>query len=1020
MTSLGWPSCETGSRCHRSDRLMRHPTRLSALRLPGFFLAAFPLVDMRATHRAAVVWSIPMTRLALSARSAMMTTRSAALAVTLPQQRHATGSPMIRIASAGPVVLLAVLLSACSSLGGSATPQVKGDTAADTAPGHSGAGAASMSGASASSANAASAPVSAASAPPAQPPFEQIIKGAERTDGLLPLWKKQDKIWIELKPDAFGKPLFLSPKLASGIGEAGVFGGLMQSRWAQVGRPQWVEFRKVQQQVQLLAINAAYTAQGGTAQARAVQMAFSPSLLGSVPLASAPQARTGAVLIEANPFFTGDLLGIAQHLQRTYRQSYALDGRNTTVVQARAQANNVVFEVSQHFATSGIAAPGGPPGMPSSTVPQSVPDPRSLFITVHYSLSALPARAMATRPADARVGYFTSAVTDFSNDLARTPRQRFINRWRLERKDPAAAVSEPVQPIVFWLDPSIPEAYRPTITAGILEWNKAFEAIGLKGAIEVKTPPTDQPFDTLETGHASIRWMTNSQPAFGAIGPSHVDPRSGEILDADIALESLSSRAVRTLRSQYLNITTTQQAELPSGAPGLGEISPDTCQYEANAAEQLGLALDVLQAQGVTDPDSPQVKAFVLAYLKDTTMHEVGHTLGLRHNFRASRWHTAQELTDPVLTAEQGNSASVMDYAPINLPLPGQRAGAPFQTTLGPYDYWAIEYGYKPLPADKAEAKAALLAIAQRSADPAQSEALAYGTDEDNLYGLDPQSLTFDLGRDPVAFARTRVAIVRDLFERQARRQLTPQDEASLLRRSVGYGLRELGRASQILLRQVGGLITRRDAPGSGRDLLEPLPFGQQRAALDLLTQDFLSPQALALPPTLLRKLAPDYLEREEGGDGINPPLTSFSPADQQLALQRDILSTLMSESLAERLLDNIDKTRDRDAQPLTVRELHRKLFEAVWPKQPPPAGSESASRNLQREYVNRLTSAVVRGASSRADVRAMLRLQATRLLKQLHAQHVRDPHSTAAAHRQDCIDSLTAALQASVVRATP
>jgi hypothetical protein len=917
----------------------------------------------------------------------------------------------------------ALLLTACSSVSGpvhtdanAGASQGAGNAANHAAPGTPAPPLATS--AAGSNPTAASAAGSAATAASNQTPFDQVIKGAERQDGLLPIWKKQDKIWIELPADAFGKPLFLSPKLASGIGEAGVFGGLMQSRWAQVGRPQWIEFRKVHQQVQLLAINAAYTAQKDTPQARAVRAAFSPSLLGSVPLASAPHPKSGAVLIEANALFLGDLLGVAQHLQRAYRQGYGLDARNSAVMQSRSQANSVEFEVLQHFATAGIAPGGGAPGTPQSTVPTSVPDPRSLFITVHYSLTALPDKPMPTRLADPRVGYFTTTVADFTDDLARTPRQRFINRWRLDKKDPAAALSEPVKPIVFWLDPSIPDAYRPTITEGILEWNKAFEAIGFKNVIEVKTPPTDKFFDTLETGHTSIRWMTNSQPAFGAIGPTHVDPRTGEILDADIALESLSSRAIRTVRSQFFSLGT---PAVSAGHDDDDATSPDTCQHGAQAAEQLGLALDVLEAQGVIDPDSPQVKAFVLAYLKDTTMHEVGHTLGLRHNFRGSRWHTAQELTDPVLTREKGNSASVMDYAPINLPMPGQRAGAPFQTTLGPYDYWAIEYGYKPLPDDKAEARQALRAIAQRSADPAQADALAFGTDEDNAIGLDPQSLVFDLGKDPVAFARTRVAIMHDLFERQARRELKPEDDPTLLRRSVSYGLRDLARTSHILLRQIGGVVTRRDAPGSGRDLLDPLPAAQQRAALGMLMTDFLSPTAFNLPPALLRKLAPDYMDRQEGGDTSGAPVpTDFSLADLQLALQREIVSTLMSEPLSERLLDNIDKTRDIEKQPLTVRELHRTLQETIWSDEPLPPGTESARRNLQRDYVNRLAVAVVRGASNRADVRAVLRMQAARLLKQLKAQHVGDPNSTANAHRQDCIDTLSRALEASVVRPSP
>jgi hypothetical protein len=857
------------------------------------------------------------------------------------------------------------------------------------------------------SASASSPAVAVPPTAPAQPAFDVVIKGAERQDGLLPLWKRQDKVWIELSPQALGKPFFLSPKLASGIGEAGLLGGLMQSRWAQVGKPQWVEFRRVQQQVQLVAVNAAYTATVGSPQARAVAAAFSPSLLGSVPLASAPHAKSGAVLIEANPLLLTDLLGIAQQLQRSYRQSYALDARNTLLTQSRSEPAAVVFEVNQHFATGGIAAPGGAPGVPQSSVPGTVPDPRSLFVNVHYTLSALPEVAMPTRAADARVGFFTSTVADFTDDLARTPRQRFINRWRLEKKDPAAALSEPIRPIVFWLDPSIPEAYRGAITEGILEWNKAFEAIGFQHAIEARTPPTDKPFDTLETGHASIRWMTNAQPSFGAIGPTHVDPRSGEILDADIALESLSSRAIRTIRSQFV---ATQDTEP-------GHILEGRCEHGAIAAEQLGLALDVLESRGLLDPDSPDVQAFVLAYLKDTTMHEVGHTLGLRHNFRGSRWHTAEALSDPVLGRTQGNSASVMDYAPINLPAPGQRAGVPFQTVLGPYDFWAIEYGYKPLPAGK-EGATALRAIAERSAEPAQREALAYGTDEDNALGLDPQALTFDLGRDPIVFARQRVAIVRDLLARQETRRLGPEDDPTLLRRAVSFGLRELARTSQVLRRQVGGLVTRRDAQGSGRDLLEPLPATAQRAALAMLTETFLSPQAVQLSPALLRRLAPDYLDRQEATE-LNIATTDFSILEQQLALQRELIASLMSETLAERLLLNAEKTRDRETSPLTVRELNRRLREAIWDAHGDAQGSESARRDLQREHVNRLAVAVVR-AGGRADVRAIVRQEAQTLLRHLQTQGNRDQASTAAAHVRDCIDTLRVALQASVVRSSP
>ncbi len=855
---------------------------------------------------------------------------------------------------------------------------------------------------------------SAQAGSPQAPAFEQVIKGAIRQDGLLPIWTRQDKVWIELSPASLGKPYFLSPKLSTGIGEGGLLGGLMQSRWAQVGKPQWVEFRKVQQQVQLLAVNAAYTAAVGTPQARAVQAAFSPSLLSSVPLASAPQPTSGAVLIEATPLLLGDLLGIAQQLQRSYRQSYALDVRNSALLVSRSKADGLVFQVSQHFATGGISI-GGLPGGPSSIVPASLPDPRSLFVTVHYTLSALPAKPMPTRPADPRVGYFSSSVVDFTDDLTRSPRQRFINRWRLEKKVLGPGPSDPVKPLVYWLDPSIPLAYRAAITDGVMAWNQAFEAIGVTHAIEVKEAPADGSVDTQETGHMSIRWMTNSQPIFGAIGPTHVDPRSGEILDADIALESLSSRAIRTVKSQWIGSNTADiasQANEPKHS--------DQCQHADQAAEQLGLALEVLQAQGALDPNSLEVQQFVLAYIKDTTMHEVGHTLGLRHNFRASRWHTAQELNDPVLTQKTGNSASVMDYAPINLPKPGQTGGMPFQTTLGPYDFWAIEYGYGDVPEGKDAQVKALRQIAERSAQPQWREALAYGTDEDQQLGLDPQALTFDLGRDPVVFAQTRLDIVADLFKRQNERRLTPDDDPALLRRSVNYGLRDLARTSQILLRQVGGVVTRRDAPGAGREMLIPLSVAEQQSALSLLTQAYLSSQAVTLPPTLLRKLAPDYLEREMALDGGALGGTEFSLAEQQLALQRDVVAGLLNEGLAERLLDNADMTRDTVSQALTPAQVFAQVREAIWPRSEAANEPASLRRNLQREHINRLAVAVIRNASARADVRALIRQEAKGLLTMLRARAPQARDAATQAHLQDGIDTLTTALQASALRTSP
>ncbi len=818
---------------------------------------------------------------------------------------------------------------------------------------------------------------------------------------------------MELKPTDLDQPFFLSPKYKSGIGESGFFGGLMLRDGDGV-----VEFRRIHNLVQLLARNTEFIAKAGTPTGRAVEAGFSPSLLASTAVLSLPHPERKSVLIEANALFVTDMLGTGLALQRQYRQSYALDTRNSAITAVRATPELVVIEVLNHYATGSIAVPtpGGPPGAPVPTVPRSLPDPRSLFMGLHYSLAKLPEQPMRGRKADGRVGYFTSNLTDFTDDLARTPRQRFVNRWRLEKKDAAAALSEPVTPITFWLDRSVPDKYRASIAAGALEWNKAFEKLGFKNAVRAEVQPDNATFDTLDFGRASIRWMTNSSPSFGAIGPSHVDPRSGEILDADIGVESLSSRNVRAARAQILGSVAASEHAHDGAEAGLrGLRSMTACTFADQAAEQLGYALDVLEARGDIDPASPEAEKFVQDYLKDITMHEVGHTLGLRHNFRSSRIYTDQQLSDPVFTAANGLAGSVMEYSPINLAPPGvarEAYGTPFSSTLGPYVYWAIEYAYKPIPAEQEDTE--LSRIAARSAEPL----LAYGTDEDNFLGVDPESLQMDLGSDVVAFARKRVAIGRELLERQETRALKQDEDYSVLRRSVTYAFRDMGRAAGVLARQIGGVRTLRDHSGSGRDPLTPVPAPQQREALDVLTSGFLSADSFKVSPALQRRLAVDFQERTDAVfRGETAAQTDFSLAAQILELQRGVLTQLMSDAVATRLLDS--ETKDpKDA--LRLSELFQRLDRSVWSELGVKGGDIPAPRReLQREHVNRVAALLLRpGTLSRVDARGLMRVEAQALAGRVNAALRRAGLSAEAkAHLQDSADTLAQALSAKLQR---
>jgi hypothetical protein len=884
---------------------------------------------------------------------------------------------------------------------------------------------------------AASAPASAASAamksgigpvagpPGGPPPFATVVKDARRIDGPITLWQKEDKVWIELLPEQFNKPFLLSPKIKSGIGEAWVLGGLMAFPVNGAGGPQLVEFVRVHNQVRLQARNTDVTAKAGTPEALAVADSYSHSLIGSTPVASQAHPDRKSVLVEAGGLFVNDMLGIGMMLQRGLRQGYSLDRNNSVISAVRGSDAATVIETQNHFYTGNLATGmlGAPPGAPVPVLPRFLPDARSLLVTLNYSLAPLPETPMAVRRADPRLGLFTTTVLDFSDDRATTPRQRYINRWRLEKKDPAADMSDPVKPITFWIDRNVPLVYRDTVRAAILEWNRAFEKIGFSNAIVVEQQADDAKFDTLDYGHPSVRWMMNADPVFGAIGPTQVDPRTGEILDASIAFEGMQARSIRGLRTQVL----AGGSALAAGDPGAifappaqspasaGEMRDELmrCQYGAVAAEQLGYALDVLEARGELEPDSPIAQNFVLDYVKEAIMHEVGHALGLRHNFRASRAYTEAQLSDPEFTRAHGTTASVMEYNAVNLPRPGQTGGMPFQTALGPYDFWAIEYAYKPMPAGtKADAeRAELQRIAARSSEPL----LAFGTDEDNFFGLDPETIQLDLGNDPIAFAGKRLEIARDLFKRQETRTLSPQRDYAVLRRSLGFALADVTRAVGVLARQLGGVRTLRDFPGSGRDPLTPVSAQLQRESLDLIARAVLAADGLSITPGLQRRLAPDYLDRAEFNGGP----TDFALPQRLIELQRAVLAYLMSDGLAARMLDSAAKF-DRPEQAFPISELYQRLADDVWSELGPGGTIAPARRELQREYLARLATALLRPSpAARADARGLARVQARALLQRLEAAERKGKaqDGDTRLHLADSIDTLRQALAATIQR---
>ncbi len=830
-------------------------------------------------------------------------------------------------------------------------------------------------------------------------PYRDVLKDAVAQPGHFTLHRKDDKVWIELRPAQFDEPFFFSFNIARSLGERGLYGN-------QMGRSHVAFFRRSGDRVQLVARNEEFFAARGTPQARFVEASFTDSLIASAPVVSLPDPDNGAVLIEAGALLIADIPGYLTRLETAFRMPFALDGRNSAVARVNNSAQQTVFYVRAHYAVPKIPAPPlKPPAEPAPPPPKATPDPRSAFVTFQYNLAQLPAQPMAPRLADPRVGHFTIARVDHTEDTSAKARVHYVTRWRLEKQDPAAAISAPRQPILFWLDRNIPEKYRKSVAEGLLEWNKAFERIGFRDAIVVRQQLGEDDIDRGEARRAVVRWFSGADVGF-AIGPSLKDPRSGETLAADIGMSDVFARGARRLVAEDLGHGAGDDSAWADALYGQAG-----CSYAADAAHELDFASDLLEARGVA-MDSPAADAVAQAYVKDTIMHEAGHVLGLRHNFRASTVYRLEDLRDPQFTRRQGMATSVMDYTPFNLALEGERQGEFRMSTIGPYDYWAIEYAYRPL--DPGEASEALAKIAARSTEPE----LAYGTDEDagsgaRFAGMDPAVNRFDLGSDPLAYYRRRLRLSRELWDRLQALRLAPGESYERLTRSLANGFRDLARTAPLAAKYVGGVTHRRDFAGTGRALYEPVPAARQREALALIAGDFFSPGSFRFAPELLSRIAIDHFER--------PPNPFVSVADSVIGVQKAILDHLLSDTVAARLLESPDRATG-GTRVLSLAELHDRLQAAIWSEALAGRDVELMRRNLQREHLRRVASVLIKPApGTPADAVALLRDNARRLAAALRTAQAKPGLSRESRlHYAESRNTLEQALRARLQRAAP
>ena len=678
----------------------------------------------------------------------------------------------------------------------------------------------------------------------------------------------------------------------------------------------------------------------------------------------------------------------------------------------------------------------------------------------HYSLSKIPASAKGYKPrvADDRIGYFLTARKDWGKKHdARTLFDRYVNRWRLEKRDPSAELSAPKNPIIWYIEKTVPLKYRRWIKEGILEWNKAYEKCGFLDAIEViqqeDYDPRTKDLDPEDVRYNFFRWIVTGRGF--AMGPSRAHPLTGQIFDADIVLDDAM---VRIYTSRYSLLTGGEEALWRPGDnnPYLEDFfqafpqwryrsaremlmpnvtfdtDPDEvfyrnlirhmeeqgnpmCECAAGMARQMQFAGLALEAKGL----GRNSEDFIGQVLKEVVMHEVGHCLGLRHNFKSSTWLPLAEA-EASHEAGEATVGSVMDYNPPILAPRGDKQGSFITRTVGPYDYWAIEYGYRPVGKGDKNEKDMLSKIAQRVAE----AGLDYATDEDTMSILSPDPLAnrFDMGRDVMSYARHQIKLADSLIKDLADWAVKDGDSYTKLRRAFVSIMSQRASATSFVARFPGGEVFNRDhkSDPDARPSTVVVDADKQRAALKFVCDKVFAEDAYQISPKLLSHLAPGRFNHW-GSDDFDF-FVDFNVHDFVAASQYRCLFTLMNPFTIGRIHDNQVKFGP-DQSVYTLGEHMTSLCDAIWSELDDGGrrGTESKPfinsfrRNLQRRHLDTLMEMVLSkpGGIIPADANAIARLCISKLSKKIGKALNKDLDVSSEAHLADVKARIDRALEA-------